>query len=57
MSPPQTVKISAEVIEELKYGSQQWVTVRLPNQQVITINRKLVVFDEKTDSNSKQNTK
>lgn len=36
-----TVKISGQVIEHLKLGSREWVTVKLANNQNITIDTKL----------------
>lgn len=35
------VKISGKIIEHLQLGSQEWVTVKLNNNQQITINTKL----------------
>jgi hypothetical protein len=32
------VSITAEVIEHLTYGKKQWITIRLPNNQKVTLN-------------------
>lgn len=36
-----TVRIIGEIIEHLRLGKQEWLTIRLGNNQVITINKKL----------------
>jgi hypothetical protein len=35
------VKLSGEVIEHLKFGKQEWVTVKLLNNHNVTISTKL----------------
>ena len=38
--PSEQVKIIATVVEHLKYGSKEWLTVRLPDNKIITLNKK-----------------
>lgn len=43
------VKIIATVVEHLKYGKKEWLTIRLPDNSVITINKQFC--EEVKDAN------
>lgn len=52
----ETVFIKGKIIENLKMGHQEWVTIKLENNQNITINKKFI-YNEKINTISSDHIK